>query len=74
MRVAAFALGMLLIVVGVLFIVTAFARYLDGAAGTMGMFVFGVAIFIGGKLINHASGITYLLRHLRLGLKWRDVG
>jgi len=38
MRVAAFALGMLLVITGLLFMVTALARYLDGASGTAGMF------------------------------------
>lgn len=73
MRVSAFALGVLLVITGVLFVVTAFARYLDGAAGTTGMFLFGLTMFVGGKFINHASGMTYLLRRLRVGSKWRDA-
>jgi hypothetical protein len=73
MRVAAFALGMLLVITGLLFMVTALARYLDGASGTAGMFFFGLAIFVGGKLINHASEMTYLLRRFRVGLRWRGA-
>ena len=73
MRVLAFGLGMLLVITGLLFMVTALARYLDGAAGTASMFLFGLAIFIGGKLINHASEMTYLLRRLRVDLRWRDA-
>jgi hypothetical protein len=73
MRVLAFGLGMLLVITGLPFMVTALARYLDGAAGTASMFLFGLAIFIGGKLINHASEMTYVLRRLRVGLRWRDA-
>ena len=65
MKVFAFCFGMLLVIVGVMFMVTAYTLYEGRTAGAGSMFLFGLAVFIGGKFINHSTDMTRLLKSIR---------
>ena len=54
--------GMFSIIVGVMLMVTSYALYESGTAGAGSMFLSGLAIFVGGKFINHATGMTRFLK------------
>ena len=61
MKIVAFAWGMLLITAGVMFVVTSYTLYEGGTAGAGSMFLFGLALFIAGKFVNHAR-ISHAMR------------
>jgi len=65
MKVFAFCFGMLLVIVGVMFMVTAYTLYEGRTAGAGSMFLFGLAAFIGGKFINHSTDMTRPLKNIR---------
>ena len=69
MKLFAFSCGMFLIIVGVMFMITSYTLYETGTAGAGSMFLFGLAIFVGGKFINHATDMTRFLECLRFGAK-----
>jgi|RhiMetdeSRZDD1v2_1073273.scaffolds.fasta_scaffold30074_2 hypothetical protein len=69
MKVFAFCFGMFLIIVGVMFMVTSYTLYESGTAGAGSMFLFGLAIFGGGKFINHSTAMTRFLTCVRFRRK-----
>ena len=69
MKVFAFCFGMFLIIVGVMFIVTSYTLFESGTAGAGSMFLFGLAVFVVGKFINHATGMTRFLKCIWFGGK-----
>ncbi len=73
MKVFAFCFGILLVIVGVMFMVTAYTLYEGRTAGAGSMFLFGLAVFIGGKFINHRADMTRLLRSIRFGTNSNQV-
>ena len=73
MKVFAFCFGMLLVIVRVMFMVTAYRLYKGGTAGAGSMFLFGLPVLAGGKLINHNTDMTRLLRCIRFGTKSNEV-
>jgi hypothetical protein len=73
MKVFAVCFGMFLIIVAVMFMVTSYALHESGTAGAGSMFLFGLAVFIVGKLINHATDVTRLLKCIRFGRKSHPV-
>ena len=73
MKVFAFCFGMLLVIIGVIFMVTAYTLYERGTAGAGSMFLFGLAVFVGGKVINHATAMTRFLKCVRFGTRSHQV-
>ena len=69
MKVFTFCFGMLLVIVGVMFMVIAYTLYEGGTAGAGSMFIFGLAILVGGKFINHSTDMTRFLTCVRFGRK-----
>jgi VIT1/CCC1 family predicted Fe2+/Mn2+ transporter len=73
MKVFSFCFGMLLIIVGVMFMVTSYTLYESGTAGAASMLLFGLAVFVVGKCINHATDMTRFLKCVRFGTKSNQV-
>ena len=73
MKVFAICFGMLLVIVGVMFIVTSYTLYEAGTAGAGSMFLFGLAVFVGGKFINHSTDMTRHLKCIRFGTNSNQV-
>ena len=73
MKVFAFCFGMLLVIVVVMFMVTAYTLYEGRTAAVGSMFLFGLAVFIGGKFINHSTDMTRLLKSIRFGTNSNQV-
>jgi uncharacterized membrane protein HdeD (DUF308 family) len=73
MKVFAFCFGMLLIIVGVMFMVTSYTLYESETAGAGSMLLFGLTVFVVGKCINHATDMTRFLECIRSGTKSNQV-
>jgi hypothetical protein len=73
MKIVAFTCGMFLIIAGVMFMVTSYTLFEGRTAGAGSMFLFGLALFIAGKFINHATGMTRLLPRLRFSARNKQV-